>query len=143
MEQAVSALLRKSQPGKKAPLALHSPRGTREGQGGFGEQVSSAGSKVSVCLQPEQVLGEEAGREGGDVPAALLSLIPNPLKSIEKLSSTLIHFGLRLLSHEKDILVIKPAAQRYCWLHMLLFFNGSGRLSLGHYLRLINNPCQV
>lgn len=100
-------------------------------------------SKVSVSLQPEQVLGEEAGREGGEVPPALLSLIPNPLKSIEKLSSTLIHFGLRLLSHEKDIHVIKRAAEHYCWLHVLLFFNGSARLSLGHYLRLINNPCQV
>lgn len=100
-------------------------------------------SKVSVRLQPEQVLGEEAGNEGGEVPAALLSLIPNPLKSTEKLSSTLIDFGLRLLSHEKDIRVIKPAAERDCWLHMLLFFNGSGRLSLEHYLRLINNPCQV
>lgn len=99
--------------------------------------------KVSMCLQPEQVLGEEAGREGAEVPAALLSLIPNPLKSIEKLSSTLIHFGLRLLSHEKDIPVIKPEAECCCWLHKLLFFNGNGRLSLGHYLRLINNPCQV
>lgn len=100
-------------------------------------------SKVSMRLRPEQALGEEAGREGGKVPAALLSLIPNPLKSIEKLSSTLIHFGLRLLSHEKDIPVIKPAAEHYCWLHMLLFFNGNARFSLGHYLRLINNPCQV
>lgn len=84
-----------------------------------------------------------AGWEGGgEVPAALLSLIPNPLKSIEKLSSTLIHFGLLLLSHVKDIRVIKPAAE-HCRLHLLLFFNGNGRFSLGHYLRLINNPCQV
>lgn len=88
-------------------------------------------------------MGEEGGREGGEVPAALLSLIPNPLKSIEELSSTLIHFGLGLLSHVKDIHVIKTAAAEHRRLHLLLFFNGNGRFSLGHYLRLINNPCQV
>lgn len=80
--------------------------------------------------------------ERGEVPAAL-SQVPNLLKSIQKLSSTLIHFGLGLLSHVEDIHVIKTAAAEPCRLHLLLFFNGNGRFSLGHYLRLINNPCQV
>lgn len=42
-------------------------------------------SKVSMCLQPEQVLGEEAGRERAEVPAALLNPDPKPFEVNRKI----------------------------------------------------------
>lgn len=74
------------------------PRGTREGWVVFGERSSNGAtcpkwsrsavlalSKVSMCLQPEQVLGEEAGRERAEVPADLSNPDPKPFEVNRKI----------------------------------------------------------